>query len=76
MLDRFWDFLKDETNRNILGLIGTVIAALAAGIWAVIKRREKGPPPTPSVTADHGSVAAGRDITGPVTINPDPKEVV
>jgi tetratricopeptide (TPR) repeat protein len=37
------------------------------------KKKEK--PSAPSVTADHGSIAAGRDITAPVTIGLDEKEV-
>jgi esterase/lipase superfamily enzyme len=57
-----WQFLKDTANLAI-------ITAMAAGAWAVItffaKNREKGST-APSVKADHGGVAAGRDITGPV----------
>jgi hypothetical protein len=49
-----------------------VITAIAAGAWAVFtffaKKSEKGSA-TPNVTADHGGVAAGRDITGPVNTN-------
>jgi tetratricopeptide (TPR) repeat protein len=74
-----WQFLKDPANLAVLGSIGAGIAAIAGGAWAFFtyfdKKKEKGPS-APSVKADHGSVAAGRDITGPVTINPDAKEVV
>ena len=78
MLGSVWLFLKDPANLAVLGSIGAVIAAIATGAWAVFsflaKKSEKGPP-TPSVKADHGSVAAGRDITGPVTIELDEKRV-
>jgi tetratricopeptide (TPR) repeat protein len=71
--------LKEPANLPVLSSIGVGIATIAAGAWAVFtffaKKKETGPS-APSVTADHGSVAAGRDITAPVTINPDAKEVV
>jgi esterase/lipase superfamily enzyme len=64
-----WQFLKDPTNL-------AVIATIASGAWAVFlffatkfaKKSEKGST-TPSVTADHGDVAAGRDISGPINTN-------
>jgi hypothetical protein len=67
-----WDFLKDPANQAVLGWIGGGIAAVAAGIFAVFKfRANKGDhePPKPSVSADHGSVAAGRDISGAINMN-------
>jgi hypothetical protein len=73
-----WQFLREPANLAVLGSIGAGIAAIATGAWAVFtffaKKKEKGPS-APSVKADHGSVAAGRDITGPVTIGLDEKEV-
>src|ERR1700732_518448 len=78
MLGSIWPFLKDPANLAVLGSIGAGIAALTTGAWAVFgffaKKNEKSPP-APSVKAGHGSVAAGRDITGPVTIGLDEKEV-
>ena len=78
MLGSIWQFLKDPANLAVLGPIGAGIAAIAGGAWAVFtyfaKKSEKGPS-APSVKADHGSVAAGRDITAPVTIGLDEKEV-
>ena len=71
MLGSIWQFLKDPANLAVLGSIGAGIAAIAAGAWAVFiffaKKNEKGPS-APSVKADHGSVAAGRDINAPVTV--------
>jgi hypothetical protein len=55
MFSNVWDFLKD----------------IAAGIWAVFKAKNGANKPSkPSVSADHGSVAAGGDIkSGPININ-------
>jgi len=79
MLGGIWQFLKDPADLTVLGSIGAGIVAIVGGAWAVFtyfdKKKEK-VPSAPGVIADHGSVAAGRDITGPVTINPDANEVV
>jgi tetratricopeptide (TPR) repeat protein len=78
MLGGIWQFLKDPTSFALLGSIGAGIATIAAGAWAVFtyfdKKKEKGPS-APSVAADHGSVAAGRDITAPVTVGLNEKGV-
>jgi hypothetical protein len=37
MLDTFWGFLKDPANREALGSVGTVIVAVAAGLWKVVR---------------------------------------
>ncbi|HEY4848135.1 MAG TPA: hypothetical protein VIH87_10200 [Methylocella sp.] len=78
MLGSIWPFLKDPANLAILGSIGAGFATIIAGAWAVFtffaKKSERGPS-APSVTADHGSVAAGRDITAPVTLGLDEKGV-
>ncbi len=78
MFGSILQFLKDPANLGILGSIGAVIAAIAGGAWAVFtyfdKKNEKSPS-APNVTADHGSVAAGRDITAPVTIGLDEQKV-
>jgi hypothetical protein len=73
MLGSIWQFLKDPADLKILGSIGAGIATIIAGAWAVFtyfaKKGEKGSS-APSFKADHGSVAAGRDITAPVTDPP------
>jgi hypothetical protein len=66
MFSSIWDFLKDASNQAVLSWIGGGIAVIAAGIWAVIKftaKYEGQKPSKPRVSADHGSMAAGRDIT-------------
>jgi len=73
MLSSIWDFLKDGSNQAVLTWIGGGIAAVAAGIWAVVKVMAKNgdnKPSKPSVIADRGGVAAGGDIKGsPININ-------
>jgi hypothetical protein len=66
MFSAAWDFLKDGSNQALFGWIGSGIAVVAGGAWTVLKfafgksRVSK----QPSVTANNGSVAAGRDVTG------------
>jgi tetratricopeptide (TPR) repeat protein len=78
VLGSVWSFLRDPADLAVLGSIGAGIVAIIAGAWAVFtyfdKKKEKGPS-APSVKADHGSVAAGRDITAPVTVGLDEKGV-
>ncbi len=62
----FWQFLRDESNRAVLGWIGTGIVVFVGALWAAFKfflsdRKPKDPSPS-IVSASGGSVAAGRDI--------------
>src|ERR1700730_8227365 len=78
MLGSIWPFLKDPANLAILGSTGAGFATIIAGARGAFtffaKKSERGPS-APSVTADPGSVAAGRDITAPVTLGLDEKGV-
>ncbi len=72
MLDAFWTFVKDPANRETLGWIGGGIVVVVGGLWAVVTffagKGDGGP--KASVTATHGSVAAGRNISNsPITTN-------
>jgi hypothetical protein len=65
MLSSVWDFVKDPDNRAILSWIGGGIAALTAGIWAVVRFRANNSdhrPSKSSVSANRSSVAAGGDL--------------
>lgn len=63
------DWLTDPDNQKMLALIGSGLAAIAATAWAVFKyfhssrsnRSSDAPPPSQTVIADRGGVAAGRD---------------
>jgi esterase/lipase superfamily enzyme len=71
-----WQFLKDQGA--ILGSIAAIVSIagaiwkFAGGIWKfagfVAKKSEKDSSAS-SVKADHGGVAAGRDINGPINTN-------
>jgi hypothetical protein len=66
MLSSIWNFLKDGTNQAVLSWIGGGIVVVATGIWAVVRSRVKNSDQKPSkdgVSADHGGMAAGRDIS-------------
>ncbi|MGC2224530.1 MAG: tetratricopeptide repeat protein [Methylocella sp.] len=69
MLDSILQFLKNQGA--ILGSIAAIVA-IAGGIWKFVaffaKKNEKSGSTT-TVKADHGGVAPGRDITGPVNTN-------
>jgi hypothetical protein len=72
VLSSIWDFLKDGSNQAVLTWIGGGIAAVATGIWAIVKLMAKNgghKPLQPSVGADRGSVASGGDIkSSPINI--------
>ena len=70
-----WTFLTDENNRGALALIGAAVAAVCTALWAVFVHFRKRPEgsPGPTVKADRGGVAAGRDMRG-VTINTRPDD--
>ena len=67
MLDAFWSFLREPANRDVLAWIGGGIVVVVGGVWAVVKffaKTEGGGGAAPSVSADRGGVAAGRDMSG------------
>ncbi|HEX2890941.1 hypothetical protein [Vineibacter terrae] len=64
-----WKFLKQDKNRAVLGWLGGGLVVVATGAWAVLTFVVKPDTPgKPSVSATCGSVAAGGDIKGPVTV--------
>src|SRR5689334_16535303 len=71
--DGLWGFLRDKSNQQLLGWIGGGLVVAATGLWAVFvyffppgkSPDAKAPQPTaPSVQANCGGIAIGRDVTG------------
>jgi len=73
MLAEVWEFLKDETNRTLIGWVGSGVVVAVGGAWALFTHFHKGKdgPKQPAIfsEASSGSVAVGGDVTGPITIH-------
>lgn len=68
-MTRWWRFLQNGRNREVLGWLGGGAAVVAAALWAVFvhfdQPAEAPPAETrPNVEARDGSAAAGGDIIG------------
>jgi TIR domain-containing protein len=70
-IDGLWGFLRDRRNQQVLGWLGGGLVVLATGLWAAFVyflppvKEAKSPEPTPpSVQANCGGIAIGRDVTG------------
>ena len=64
-----WSFLTDPQNQQTLSWLGGGLAVVCGGLWAVLRflldRKRRGPAQAsdaPSVLADRGGIAAGRDV--------------
>jgi hypothetical protein len=75
LASRVLAFLRDESNRALLGWIGGGLVVLATGLWAVftfyVDHSKPSPPPaTTIVEQKETGIASGRDtnINAPVTI--------
>jgi hypothetical protein len=82
MASRVLAFLRDESNRALLGWIGGAFVVLATGFWAVFTfyadHSKPSPPPTTTIVEQKGTgIASGHDtnIQGPVTFGLDQKGV-
>jgi hypothetical protein len=69
MRSRVLAFLRDESNRALLGWIGGGLVVLATGLWAVFVHFYPAPeakpsPPQKQIEAECGSVAIGGDVSG------------
>jgi hypothetical protein len=54
----------------VLGWLGGGLVIALGGLWAVVKFLLR----KPQISADHGGIAAGRDISGnTITTHNDPK---
>lgn len=67
MASRVLAFLRDESNRALLGWIGSGLVVLATGLWAVYVHFSPAPEakrPQTQIEAECGSVAIGGDVSG------------
>jgi hypothetical protein len=67
MLADIWNFVVDPNNRAVLTWIGGGVVVIGGAIWTVVKfilskRFAPKSDPALTVTAKHGSIAAGRDV--------------
>jgi hypothetical protein len=78
-----WDFLKDPDNQKVIGWLCGGIAAVAAGLWVVIKffaeQRKKADEKKgggTNVTVGQGA-GSGRDTTfqGAESFGPSPEQI-
>ena len=67
MLSDVWDFLRDASNRTVLGWIGGGVVVVVGGLWAAfvyfVPASKPATPPA-SVEANCGGVAVGGNVTG------------
>jgi hypothetical protein len=70
-MNSFWRFLRDKHNQQVLGWLGGGLVFAVTGLWAVFVYffpHSKAPEATkasePSVQANCGGIAIGRDVSG------------
>jgi hypothetical protein len=71
--DGLWGFLRDKRNQQVLSWLGGGLVVVATGLWVAFiyffpapkSPEAKSPEPTPpSVQANCGGIAIGRDVSG------------
>jgi hypothetical protein len=65
-----WAFIHDPTSRALLSWLGGGMVVVVSGVWAAFKywnSKSKNAAQPPTVTADRGGIAAGRDVRGTIT---------
>jgi hypothetical protein len=57
-----WRWIKNDANRDLVKMGAAALAAVVAAVWAVLTFAvDHHAKPTPTIAADHGSIAAGHD---------------
>jgi hypothetical protein len=73
VMNALWRFLRGKRNQQVLGWLGGGLVVAATGLWAAFvyffppgkSLEATSPEPTPpSVQANYGGIAIGRDVTG------------
>jgi hypothetical protein len=68
-MGKFWSFLLDKANREVLGWIGGGLVVAAAGLWAVIvyvfpPSSKSSPSAGATTSANCGGIAVGGNVSG------------
>ena len=72
-VDGLWGFLRDKRNQQVLSWLGGGLVVAATGLWAAFvyfsptpksPETKSAEPTPPSVQANCGGIAIGRDVTG------------
>jgi len=72
-MNAFWRFLRDKRNQQVLGWLGGGLVVVATGLWAAFvyffplgksSEATSPEPAPPSIQANCGGIAIGRDVTG------------
>jgi hypothetical protein len=66
-VEPIWTFLSDPNNQQTLAWLGGGLVVVAGGLWAVIKflfhrSSGSGTPPSQTISADGGGIAAGGNV--------------
>lgn len=64
-METLWAFLSDPNHQKTLSWLGGGLVVACGGLWALIKfwRQKRDTKSGPSISADRGGIAAGRDVT-------------
>jgi hypothetical protein len=63
-MNGLWVFLRNKRNQQVLAWLGGGLVIAATGLWAAFVYFVPPRNPTPSVQANCGGIAIGRDVTG------------
>ncbi len=67
-MEALWAFLSDPDNQRTLSWAGGGLVVACGGLWSVLRAFFKpkdsgGAKPTSSISADHGGIAAGGNVS-------------
>ena len=61
-MSSLWRWIRNDANRDLVKMGAAGLAAIIAAVWAVLTFAvDHHAKPTPTISADHSSIAAGHD---------------